>query len=434
MDIVLEIGIILGLFVLNGFFALAEMAMVSSRRIRLQHMAEQGNQGAARAAALLANPGRFLSAVQVGITAIAILSGAVGGATLGARLAPLVNQIPGIAPHGPQVAVALVVIAITALSVVIGELVPKRIALSNPERIAAWAAQPLHVLTIVARPFVWLLEITTGALLTILRVPERSADVMTEEEVRFAIAEGREAGVIDEVEQQMIHGVLALADRPIAAIMTPRPDIYWIDLDDAQDITAREIADCPYSRVVVARGGDLGHALGVVQKKDLLGSLIAGNHLQIEKHLLEPLYVPEGVSVLQTLEIFRRTPVHVAFVLDEYGDLLGLATLTDVMEAIAGQLPEEHETPSEAIVQRPDGSWLVDGRVAINELVARLGMAEPGGAFHTVAGLALHHLARIPVEGDRFEIAGWRVEVIDMDGRRIDKLLFMPAQPLPVGP
>ncbi len=345
----------------------------------------------------------------------------------------MVSQIPGIAPHGPQVAVALVVVAITALSVIIGELVPKRIALSNPERIAALAAQPLHILTIIARPFVWLLEITTGALLTILRVPERSPDVMTEEEVRFAIAEGTEAGVIDEVEQQMIHGVLALADRPIAAIMTPRPDIYWIDLDDPPAVTAREISDCPYSRVVVAREGNLGRALGVVQKKDLLDSLIAGNMLQIEKNLREPLYVPEGVSVLQTLEMFRRTPVHVAFVVDEYGDLLGLATLTDVMEAIAGQLPEEHETPSEAIIQRSDGSWLVDGRVDINDLIARLGVAETDGAFHTSAGLALHHLARIPVEGDRFDIAGWTVEVIDMDGRRIDKLLFMPAQTTPAG-
>ncbi len=433
MDILVDIGVILGLFVLNGFFALAEMAMVSSRRLRLQHMADQGDRGAARAVALIDNPGRFLSAVQVGITAIAILSGAVGGATLGARLAPVVNEIPGVAPHGRQVAFALVVVAITALSVIIGELVPKRIALSNPERIAAWAARPLHVLTIIAHPFVWLLEITTGALLAILRVPERSADAMTEEEVRFAIAEGAEAGVIDKVEEEMIHGVLALADRPIAAIMTPRPDIYWIDLDDSPEVIAREIADCPYSRVVVAREGNLGRALGVVQKKDLLDGLITGNNLQIEKWLREPLYVPETVSVLQTLEMFRRTPVHIAFVVDEYGDLLGLATLTDVMEAIAGQLPEEHETPSEEMIQRPDGSWLVDGRVAVMELVNRLGVAGIDGAFHTAAGLALHHLARIPVEGDHFDIPGWTVEVIDMDGRRIDKLLFMPVQPASAG-
>jgi putative hemolysin len=426
MEIAFEIAILLGLFLLNGFFAMAEMAIVSSHRIRLQHMAEERRRGAAQALALADNPGTFLSSVQVGITLIGILSGAYGGATLGARLGPVLDDIPGISPYGHEVAVVLVVIFITALSVVIGELVPKRIALANPETIAVRVARPLQLVAAVFRPFVWVMERTSAALLAILGVPERRGHDVTEEEVRFAIAEGTEAGVIDAVEQEMIHGVLALADRSVASIMTPRPDVYWIDLDDPPDVITREIADCPFSRLVVARAGDLGQPLGVLQKKDVVVDLIADRGLQIEAHIREPLYVPESVQVLRMLEMFRAMPLHIAFVVDEYGDFLGLVTLTDIMEAIAGDLPQEHEPVAEDIVRRPDGSWLVDGRAAVDDLIDKLGLEKVEGEFHTAAGLALERLARIPVEGDAFEIGDWRAEVIDMDGKRIDKLLFVP--------
>jgi len=228
------------------------------------------------------------------------------------------------------------------------------------------------------------------------------------------------------VEEEMIHGVLALADRSVASIMTPRPDVYWIDLEDEQQVVAREIADCPYSRLVVARAGDLGRPLGIIQKKDLVDDLLAGRGLALDRQLREPLYVPENAEVLRMLEMFRAVALHVAFVVDEYGDFLGLVTLTDVLEAIAGEIPEEHEPRSEDIIRRQDGSWLVDGRVAIDELVDKLGLEKPDGDFHTAAGLALERLERIPVEGDTFEIGGWKVEVVDMDGKRIDKLLFMP--------
>ena len=427
MDVALEIAILFGLFLLNGFFAMAEIAVVSSRRIKLQHMAEAGRRGAKQALALTDNPGRFLSAVQVGITLIGIFSGAYGGATLGVRLGPVLDRIPGVAPHGHELAVVLVVIAITALSVVIGELVPKRIALACPEIIAVRVARPLQVIAGIFHPFVWLLERTSARLLKLFGIPERRGHSVTEEEVKFAIAEGTEAGVIDEVEQEMIHGVLALADRSIASIMTPRPDVYWIDLDDPPDVIAREIADCPFQRLVVARGGDLGHPLGVLQKKDLVDDLIAGRGLQVERNVREPIYIPENVQVLRVLEMFRAVPLHVGFVVDEYGDFLGLVTLTDVLEAIAGDLPKEHDRKSEDIVRRLDGSWLVDGRASIDALVDKLGLERPDGDFHTAAGLALERLARIPVEGDTFEIDGWKVEVIDMDGKRIDKLLFVPA-------
>jgi putative hemolysin len=338
----------------------------------------------------------------------------------------VLDRLPLLAPYGQQIAVALVVVAITALSVIIGELVPKRIALSSPEQIAARVVRPLHIIAVVLHPFVWLLERSSAGLLAVLRVPERRGHTVTEEEVRFAIAEGTEAGVIDEVEQEMIHGVLALADHSVASVMTPRPDVYWIDLDDEPAAVATEVADCPYSRLIVVRGGDLGHPLGVVQKKDLVNDLIAGGGLQIEAHLREPIYVPENVPVLRMLEMFRSVPLHVAFVVDEYGDFLGLVTLTDILAGIAGDLAEEHQPQPEQMTRRPDGSWLVDGRVGIDELVDQLGLPRVDGEFHTAAGLALDHLARIPVEGDHFSLDGWTIEVIDMDGKRVDKLLFVP--------
>ncbi|MGE3992125.1 hemolysin family protein [Pseudorhodoplanes sp.] len=426
MTVWLELAIVVGLTLLNGFFAMAELAIVSSRRIRLQQMAEAGNKGAARAMALAENPGRFLSGVQVGITLIGIMSGAYGGATLGARLGAVLNQYPVFAPRGDEIAFILVVIAITALSVVVGELVPKRIALLQPERIAAVVAGPLQLLVLIARPLVWLLETSTALLLRLLRIPEKKNETVTEEEVRIAIAEGTEAGVIDEVEEKMIHGVLALADSSVASIMVPRPDVYWIDLSDQKETVEREIADCPYSRIVVAREGDLGRPLGVIQKKDLVGDLVSGSGIRVEERLIQPAFVPETMPVLRLLETFKASPVHIAFIVDEYGDFLGIATLNDVLEGIAGDLGEEHEQPSENIVRRPDGSWLVDGRASAAELIEKLRLPDSEGEFHTAAGFALERLAHIPVECEIFEIPGWRIEILDMDGKRIDKLLFTP--------
>lgn len=425
MTVWLELLIVVGLIVFNGFFAMAEMAIVSSRRTRLQSLAESGRRGASLALDLAANPGRFLSGVQVGITGISVLSGAYGGATLGNRLGEYLDTFPQIQPRGHEIAVALVVVGITIVSIVVGELVPKRIALTRPEDIAARVARPLQIVVMIARPLVFLLEHITRFALAILRVPEERRDTVTEEEVKIAVAEGTEAGAAAKVEQEMIHGVLDLADTPVGAVMTPRPDVNWIDLDDDPQSLAREIADCPYSRLVVARGGDLGHPLGVVQKKDLVGDLIAGRGLDIEKHLLQPNYVPENSPALRVLELFKNVPVHVAFVVDEYGDFLGLVTLTDILSAVSGTLPEEFPAAGQSMRQRPDGSWLVDGRIAAEDVAAKLGL-ETGGDFHTAAGLALDRLARIPEEGDTFTIGKWRVEVLDMDGKRIDKLLFRP--------
>lgn len=426
MTLWLELAIVVGLTLLNGFFAMAEMAIVSSRRIRLQQMAERGIRGAARALSLSQNPGRFLSGVQVGITLIGIMSGAFGGATLGARLGEVLNSFPIIAPRGPEVAFIAVVIAITALSVIVGELVPKRIALLKPERIASMVARPLHIVVTLARPLVWLLENTTSLLMKLLRIPEQRPDNVTEEEVKLAVAEGTEAGAIEQVEKEMIHGVLALADNPVTSIMTPRPDVFWIDIEEDPKTIATEVADCPYSRLVVMRGSDIGKPLGVVQKKDLVTGLIETGKIDIASHLLEPIYVPENISILRLLEMFRAVSLHIAFVVDEYGDFLGLVTLTDALGAIAGEIREEHDPAGQDMRRRADGSWLVEGRTPVEDLSQRLGLKIENGDFHTAAGFVLERLARIPTEGDHFDLDGWRVEIVDMDGKRIDKLLFMP--------
>ncbi len=367
--------------------------------------------------------------MQVGITLIGILSGAFGGATLGVRLGEFLGELGWFGAYANEIAFGAVVVAITFVSIILGELVPKRTALSNPETFASILARPLEIVVLIARPMVWLLEKTTAVVLALLRVKTDRPGGVTEEEVKLAIAEGTESGVIDEVEEEMIHGVLALADRSVEAVLTPRTDVYWIDLDDEPEKIAREIADCPYSRIVVARGGDLGRPIGIVQKKDLLTDLLAGGPLRIEENLIQPLFVPETLPVLRLLEMFRNANVHIALVVDEYGDFTGVATLHDVLEGIAGDIDKEHEGEAKEIVRRADGSWLVDGRASIDELREELGIEETPEGYHTAAGLALEKLARIPVEGDSFVIGDWRVEVIDMDGKRIDKLIFIPLEP-----
>jgi putative hemolysin len=310
--------------------------------------------------------------------------------------------------------------------------VPKRVALSNPEPIAARVSRPLEWVAAAGRPFVWFFERTTSITLAMLGIRDRGKDSVTEEEVKIAIAEGTEAGVIDAVEEEMIHGVLGLADRSVASIMTPRPDVYWIDLDDPPEKVALDVGECPYSRIIIARDGDMSHPLGVVQKKDLVEDLVRGHGVRLEAHMREPAHVPEGIPAMRMLQIFRTTPLHIAFVFDEYGDFQGLVTLTDIMSAVAGELPEEHKQPPQELVKRDDGSWLVDGRAAIAEVKETLGLSmETNGDFHTAAGLALERMARIPEEGEHFTLEGWRVEVIDMDGNRIDKMLFIPPENAP---
>lgn len=420
-----EILVVLGLTLVNGFFAMSEMAVVSARRARLEAMAEAGNRGAAKAAELSRDPSRFLSSVQFGITLVGIISGAFGTATLGSKLADYLGTIDLIKAYAEPIAYSTIVVLITFLSLVLGELVPKRVALAFPEAVAARVARPLAFVGDLGRPIVNLLGFSSALILTLLRVPQSRDQTVTEEEVHTILQEGTESGVIDPAERAIVREVIGLADRPVSDIMTRRTEVYWVDVADDPKVLRAELRQCPYSRVVVAKGGSIDEPLGFVHKKDLLDLLLEGKPLDIEKNVREPIFVPEVSSVLDVLELFREKRNHFAFVLDEFGTFEGVLTLTDVLEAITGDIPEEHEPENRAIFQRADGTYLVDGRTEIDDLEEGLGIEVPSDArFRTVAGFALEAFGRIPTEGDIAELDAWTVEVMDMDGRRIDKLLF----------
>lgn len=421
----IELLIVLALTLLNGFFAMSEMAVVSARRARLEAMAEAGNRGAAEAAELSRDPSRFLSSVQFGITLVGVISGAFGTATFGQPLAEALSVYPWLKPYAEPVAYSCIVVLITFLSLVLGELVPKRIALAFPEAVAARVAKPLGLIGAAGRPIVNLLGFSSAMILTALRVPQTRDQSVTEEEVQTMLQDGTESGIIDPAERAMVHEVIGLAERPVSDIMTRRPDVYWIDVADDPKVVRAELRQCPYSRVVVAKGGSIDEPLGFVHKKDLLDLLLDSQPLDIEVNVREPLFVPEVSSVLDVLELFREKRNHFAFVLDEFGTFEGVVTLTDVLEAITGEIPEEHEDTQREILERSDGSFLVDGRTEIDTLEARLDIDVPSDArFRTVAGLALEVFGRIPNEGEIASMDAWTIEIVDMDGRRIDKLLF----------
>ncbi len=420
-----ELLVVLGLTLLNGFFAMSEMAVVSARRPRLEAMAEAGNRGAARAVELSREPSRFLSSVQFGITLVGVVSGAFGTATFGQKLSDYLSTYPIFGTYAEPIAYTVIVILITFLSLVLGELVPKRIALAYPEIVASRVAKPLAIVGDVGRPIVNLLGFSSALILTALRVPQTRDQSVTEEEVHTILEEGTESGIIDPAERAMVREVIGLADRPVSDIMTRRTEVYWVDVADDPKVLRAELRQCPYSRVVVAKGGSIDEPLGFVHKKDLLDLLLEGKPLDIEENVREPIFVPEVSSVLDVLELFREKRNHFAFVLDEFGTFEGVVTLTDVLEAITGDIPEEHDVESRSVFERADGTFLVDGRTEIDELEEKLGIEVPSDArFRTVAGFALEAFGRIPSDGDIADLDGWTVEVMDMDGRRIDKLLF----------
>ncbi len=421
-----EVLVIILLILLNAFFAMSEMALVSSRRVRLQQMAEEKRSKGARAALELSeNPGNFLSTVQVGITLIGIIAGAYGGATLAERLGVILDaQVSWIAPYGQQVAFAVVVALITYFSLIVGELVPKRMALVNAERIAATVAGPMGVLSRVALPLVWLLGISTEGVMKILRLPTAREQTVTEEEVKSLIKEGTQSGVFEPAERKMIEGVFRLSDRTTRSIMTPRPDLVWLDLDDPSDVIAREIQASGYSRFLVCRG-EVDEVQGIVSSKALLDQALQGQPFNLRAAMVKPLVVHDGTPVLRLLELFKQATVHMAVVVDEYGSVEGIATFTDIMEAIAGEMPEAGQD-SDTAVQREDGSWLVDGMTPIEEVEALVGVRglKGEGDFHTIAGFMLDHLGHVPTAAEHFHWGGMRFEVVDMDGRRIDKVLI----------
>jgi putative hemolysin len=422
-----EILVLLVLVLANALLAMSEMAVVSSRRSRLQELVKKRHRGARIAMRLLEKPTDFLSTVQVGITLIGVLAGAFSGATLAGQFGAWLDQWPLIAPYGQPTAIAVVVLCFTYVSLIIGELVPKRIALNDPERVASALAPLMRGVARVATPAVWLLRLSTEGLLRVLGLERDRALTVTEDEVRMLVAEGTRSGVFVPKEREMIEGVLRLADRTARAIMTPRTEVVWLDINStAADIVAQLDAR-RLSRFPVCRE-TIDHPVGIVHMKDLARAALAGRAVSLEESMLQPLVVLDGTPVLKLLEGFKREGMHMALVVDEYGATQGVVTLADIIEAVAGALPEAGSELESALVKRSDGSWLVDGSVGIDEFEDRLGVSGLRGSrtFDTVAGYALFRLGRIPVVGDTFTDRTGHYEIVDIDGRRIDKLVYRP--------
>jgi len=427
--LLIAIAVVLLLVVLNGIFAMSELAVVSSRKAKLQSRAEKGDQGAAEALKLSEDPTRFLSAVQVGITLIGILAGAYGQATIAGELQKSIAGVQGLAfihDHADIISTGIVVVALTYFSLVLGELAPKRFAMIYPETIAGIVSRPLSLMARAMHPFVSLLTFSTAGLLKLLGVKDDSGEAITQEEVETVLAEGANAGLIEPGEQAIIGEVMRLGDRPIRVAMTPRKDVYWVSLADDEQTQRNEIRACPYSRIVVADGMDIDEPAGIVHKKAVLDRVLDDGPLDLASLVVVPLYIPETTTVLKALELFKQTPHHMALVVNEFGALEGVVTAIDILEMIAGDFPESHDEDSaQSIVRREDGSFLVDGRADLDDLNKELGLnLDDDGGFHTAAGLVLQRLGHLPAEGETLTYGGYRIEIIDMDERRIDKLLF----------
>ncbi|EWY37635.1 hypothetical protein N825_16420 [Skermanella stibiiresistens SB22] len=425
-----EIVIIVALTLLNGVFAMSELAVVSSRKARLQGMADQGVHGARAALRLIDDPSRFLSTVQIGITMVGVVAGAYGGATLGARFGTWLDGFGALGGYGAAIGYVSVIVAITYLSIVLGELIPKRIALRAPERTAAIIAGPMRTLSRVTAPFVWLLGTTTDLLLRLLGLQGGREETVTEDEIRSMITEGTETGVFDPREKEMIDGVLRLADRTVRTIMTPRPDVVWLDVGDSQADVINEIRTSGHSRFPVCRG-ELDEIVGVIHNKDLLELAFQGKPVDLAAAAAKPLVVHDGTAILKLLDMMKRSGLHLAIVVDEYGSVEGLVTITDILETIAGDLPEPGEDEEPDAVRRQDGSWLVNGSMPVDEFEDVIGIRglKDAGDYHTIAGFALHGIGHVPRAGETFEHNGVRFEILDMDGRRIDKILVVPPTP-----
>ncbi len=434
--VIIEVIFIILLLTANGVFAMSEIAVISARKARLQRMAAGGDRRARAALELARAPDRFLSTVQIGITLVGILAGAFGGATIAEQLGVVLNRVPALDPYGEAVGLAAVVLIITYLSLVVGELVPKRVGMNNPEGIAKLVARPMTALSRLASPVVHLLSFSTSAVLRLLRTRPPEGPPVTEDEVRVMIEQATQAGVFEQAEQEMVESIFRLGDRRVTALMTPRLDIAWLDINSPPEEVARQIFASHYSRLPVCdRHPD--NVLGIVKAKDLLSVVLSGKPLDLRASLRQPLFVPESMTALRLLELFRESRTHVALVVSEHGSVEGLVTLTDVLEAIVGDLVPPGGQAEPMAVERDDGSWLLDGGITIDDFkevfpVGRM-PGEEEGAYETLAGFVIMHLGRIPAAADRFEWGGLTFEVVDMDGRRVDKVLVTPARKGPEG-
>jgi len=425
-----EALVLLLLILINGVLSMAEIALVSFRKAKLKVEAESGDAGAEKALKLAEEPGSFLSTIQIGITLIGILSGAYGGVTIAKSLSAYLQEFPALRAYSETLSLTVVVLVITYFSLVLGELVPKRLALFKAERIAALAAWPVYYLSLIAYPLVWILNVSTDLLLRILRVRKAESSV-SEEEVKVLLEEGTEAGVFHALEHEICHRAFHIDDLGVRDLMTPRPDILWLDAEKPYARNLEIIRTGEHTCFPVGRGS-LDQIIGFLHVKDLLklGADPDAGEPEILSLLRKPLYFPETISAWQVLEQFKTSPIHIAMVVDEYGIIQGLVTISDVIEVIVGDIPSISEPEENALVRREDGSWLIDGALSIDDFKANFKIprlpAEERGDYHTLGGFIMSYLERIPVTGDRFQWGDWRFEIVDMDGNRIDKVLLQP--------
>lgn len=418
-----EILVILLLILLNGFFALSEMALVSARRTRMQAAAEHGRAGAKSALALMADPTTFLSAIQIGITLIGILTGVFSGAALATWLAGLLGQFGFGGKYLNEISFIIVVLIVTFVSLIIGELVPKRVALTHAESLAMFVAPVMRVFVKLMAPLVWLLRTSVNGVLKILPLSSAPQAAVTEDDVRALVAEGTHAGVFLASERRLLEGVMALADRKVGSIMIPRQDVIWLDLDEPLEALWQQARQSGHARFLVARE-KLDNLLGMISLADL-SEVVHRGHLDAQRDLQPALHIPDSISVLQLLDQFQKSSTHLAVVTDEYGEIEGITTPIDILKAIAGELPELGSRERSEALQRGDGSWLIDGHLPIEELQRRLGRRDMAGRdYHTVAGFVLARLGRIPKAGDTLTWRDLKIEIVDMDGVRIDKVLL----------
>lgn len=424
-----EILIVLLLILINGLFSMAEMAVVSARKNRLQKKAEDGDKGAARALELAENPNRFLSTVQIGITLIGILSGAFGGATIANKIGLEFSRVPLLAPYSKGIGVGIVVVAITYLSLVLGELVPKRLALNNAERVAARLSPIMQGVSRIAAPLVALLSGSTNAVVRMLGIRPSDEPEVTEEDLKSMLNQGTESGVFEESEQDMVKRIFRLSDRSISALMTPRIEVIFLDIDASHEEIRQKITTHPFSRFPVIQGST-DNVIGMVEARDLLLQRVAGPDFSLNSILRQPLFIPESTAALDVLMQFKSSGSELAIVIDEYGGVLGLVSMNDILEAVVGEWVNTPQGEQEAqAIQREDGSWLFDGMILIDDLKDYLDLDvlpdEGEGNYETLSGLMMTRLGRIPVSGDHFEWEHYHFEVVDMDGRRVDKVLVI---------
>lgn len=422
MGIGFEAFIILVLILVNGVFAMSELALVSARRSRLAVLERKGVAGASVARVLSEDPQRFLPTVQVGITLVSVFTGVFGGARIAAHLEIQLRDIPAIGSAAETLSLTIVVVLTTYLTLVLGELVPKHLALRRPEAVAAWVARPVTWLAWIAAPAVWLLGVSSAAILRVFGLHRAPQHTVTEEELKAILAEGAQAGVLEAEERDMIERLLRLADKPVRAIMTPRTELAWIDRTDSPKKIAAALKAAPHSRFIVCEGS-IDNVVGLVQAKDLLDRILGGGELSVGAALRQPLAMPDTVTALEALERLKSDPNGMALVLDEYGSFEGVVTAADVLEAIVGDPIDAGAEPN-ALGDAGETILLMDGMMPVDELKARLDLPDlpAEGNYHTLAGLLLALLRRVPNTGDRMVFAGWRFEVLEMDGRRVDKV------------